>query len=100
VPNLDDDMDELLRIICTQIVAPQPAPPMPDEGARSRDRLDADDAGSSAAGVAAESLTVPIGDGEMNLGNWDGVVLLDARGPRVCAVDVTLMGATTASRST
>lgn len=91
-PDLDEDMDDLLRIIRTHLAAPHTPSPVPDEGAGSRDRLDVDDSGYPAAGVVAESITVSIRDGGMNLGSWDGVVLLDARGPRACAVDVTLMG--------
>jgi thiamine phosphate synthase YjbQ (UPF0047 family) len=92
VPDLDDDMDDLLRRIHTHLAAPQPASPVSDEDAGSRDRLDVDDSDQAAAGVVADSITVSIRDGEMNLGSWDGVVLLDARGPRACAVDVTLIG--------
>lgn len=87
-PDLDEDEDDLLRIIRTHLVAAASA--APDEG--SKDRLDVDDSGYPAAGVVANSLTLSIRDGGMNLGTWDAVMLLDARGPRACAVDVTLMG--------
>ena len=96
-PDLDEDVDDLLRIIRTHLAAPPAAPGAPEERAGSpagsRDRLDVDDSGYPAAGVVAESITLSIRDGNMNLGSWDAVVLLDARGPRACAVDITLMGA-------
>ncbi|MDH4037661.1 MAG: YjbQ family protein [Candidatus Krumholzibacteria bacterium] len=88
-PDLDDDMDDLLRIVRTHLATPAPSAPT-DE---NRDRLDVDDSGYPAAGVVADSITLTIRDGGMNLGSWDGVILLDARGPRPCPVDVTLMGA-------
>lgn len=91
-PDLDEDMDDMLRIIRTHLAERVPEPAVPEESAGSRDRLDIDDSGYPAAGVVAESITLSIRDGAMNLGSWDSVVLLDARGPRLCPVDITLMG--------
>jgi thiamine phosphate synthase YjbQ (UPF0047 family) len=88
-PDLDEDMDDLLRIVRTHLAAPSPEATAVEE---SRDRLDVDDSGYPAGGVVADTITLTIRDGAMNLGSWDGVILLDARGPRVCPVDVTLMG--------
>jgi thiamine phosphate synthase YjbQ (UPF0047 family) len=88
-PDLDEDMDDLLRIVQRHLTTRAPEAGPPDE---SRDRLDVDDSGYPAGGVVADSITLTIRDGGMNLGSWDGVILLDARGPRVCPVDVTLMG--------
>lgn len=89
-PELDEDVDDLLRIVCTHLAAPSPEPGA--EAASARDRLDVDDSGYPAAGIVADTLALSIRDGGMNLGSWESVVLLDARGPRVCPLDVTLMG--------
>ncbi len=86
-PDLDEDVDDLLRIVRTHL-----APGLPG-AVESGDRVDVDDSGYPAAGVVADSLTVSIRAGGMNLGSWDGIVLLDARGPRTCPLDVTLAGA-------
>ena len=91
--DIDDDVDDLLRIVRTHLAAPPAAVGAPEEASGSKDRLDVDDSGYPTAGVLADSMTLSIRDGGMNLGSWDAVVLLDAQGPRACSVDVTLMGA-------
>jgi len=91
-PDLDEDVDDLLRIVRTHLAVAPPPPRETPSTPASHDRLDVDDSGYPAAGVVAETLTLSIRDGGMNLGGWESVVLLDARGPRVCPVDVTLMG--------
>lgn len=90
---LDEDVDNLLRVVRTHLSAPSPDRGTVDESLGSIDRLDVDDSGYPSGGVVADSITVSVRDGGMNLGSWDAVVLLDSRGPRACAVDVTLMGA-------
>lgn len=91
-PDLDEDVDDLLRIVRTHLAAaPAPAPETPAIPG-THDRLDVDDSGYPAAGIVADTLTVSIRDGGMNLGSWESVVLLDSRGPRACPLDVTLMG--------
>lgn len=90
-PELDEDVDDLLRIVRTHLAPPAPEPPTDPAG--SRDRLDVDDSGYPAAGIVADTLNLSIRDGGINLGTWESVVLLDARGPRACPLDVTLMGA-------
>ncbi len=90
---LDEDVDNLLRVVRTHLSAPSTDRGNMDDVTGPIDRLDVDDSGYPSGGVVADSITLAIRDGGMNLGSWDAVVLLDSRGPRVCAVDVTLMGA-------
>ena len=90
---LDEDVDNLLRVVRTHLSAPSADRGTMEDVTGPIDRLDVDDSGYPTGGVVADSITLSIRDGGMNLGSWDAVVLLDSRGPRVCAVDVTLMGA-------
>jgi thiamine phosphate synthase YjbQ (UPF0047 family) len=46
----------------------------------------------SAPGVAASSLTIPLLDGQIYLGPWSNVLLRDRRGPRLAALEVTIVG--------
>jgi thiamine phosphate synthase YjbQ (UPF0047 family) len=92
---LDDDVDDLLRLAWAQLSAPASTPK--DEfdettGPESSDRVDIEEAGYVPAGVLADCVSVPVRDGAMGLGNWEAVVLLDARGPAVRPIDVTVMG--------
>jgi thiamine phosphate synthase YjbQ (UPF0047 family) len=89
-PDLDEDVDDLLRTVRTHLVAARPTEGAPDEV--SNDRLDIDDSGYPAAAVVADSITLSLRDGGMDIGSWESVILLDGRGPRSCALDITLMG--------
>ena len=99
--DLDEDVDDLLRIVRTHLAVPpdEPSPPVGVSGSggspgsqASQDRLDVDDSGYPTAGIVADTLSLSIREGSMNLGSWESVVLLDGRGPRMCPLDVTLMG--------
>ncbi len=92
---LDEDVDDLLRLAWTHLGGP---PTDPIEGAddpsspERPDRMDTEGGGYAPAGVLAECISLPVRDGAMGLGTWEAVVLLDAKGPAVRAVDVTVMG--------
>jgi len=94
--SLDDDVDDLLRLARTHLSGAAPgANDEPDEsGAADRsDRIDLESGGYSPAGVLADSVSLPVREGAINLGTWEAIVLLDAKGPAVRAIDVTLIGA-------
>jgi thiamine phosphate synthase YjbQ (UPF0047 family) len=92
---LDEDVDDLLRLAWTHLSGPAldrseneedfVAPERPD-------RIDVDGAGYAPAGVLADSVSFPVRDGAVALGTWEAIVLLDARGPAVRPVDVTVIG--------
>jgi len=44
------------------------------------------------AGVLADCVSFPVRGGAVALGSWEAIVLLDARGPAVRPVDVTVIG--------
>ncbi len=91
-PDLDDGVDDLLRIVRSYLSAP--APHGEAEGAvPARDRVDVDEGGYISAGVLADCLSMSVRDGQLSLGSWDAIVLLDALGPVQRPVDVTLIGA-------
>ncbi|HEX5131839.1 MAG TPA: YjbQ family protein [Candidatus Krumholzibacteria bacterium] len=89
---LDDDVDDLLRIVRTHLAHRDTGGPGEPLAPPSIDRLDVDDSGYPAGGVIADSITVSIRDGAIHVGTWEAVVLLDACGPRAVALDVTLIG--------
>jgi thiamine phosphate synthase YjbQ (UPF0047 family) len=90
-PELDEDVDDLFRIVRAHLSAPREEAPVAEPA--SRDRLDVDDSGYPASGVLADSITVSVREGAMNLGTWEAVVVLDGDGPRTIPLDVTLVGA-------
>jgi thiamine phosphate synthase YjbQ (UPF0047 family) len=44
-------------------------------------------------GVLADCLSLAVGAGSIEMGNWEAIVFIDTAGPEVRAVEVTLMGA-------
>ncbi|HEX6792091.1 MAG TPA: YjbQ family protein [Candidatus Krumholzibacteria bacterium] len=91
-PDLDDAFDDLLRLV--QETAPSPG------GHGIDDRADVDTTGIVPPGVLADSLSFAVRDGAPELGSWDAIVLVDARGPARRAIEVTVMGGTRASAKT
>ncbi len=88
---LDEDVDDLLRLarsFLTDATRDDDDPLVLER----RDRLEADAAGYTPAGVLADCLSLPVRDGVVGLGTWEAIVLLDARGPAQRAIDVTVMG--------
>jgi hypothetical protein len=96
--NLDEDVDDLLRLARTHLSGFAPgAGEESDEStvADRSDRIDIEGGGYTPAGVLADSVSLPVRDGAINLGTWEAIVLLDAKGPAVRAIDVTIMGPST-----
>jgi len=92
---LDEDVDDLLRLAWSHLTVATPEPVDSDDetGASERpDRVDAEGGGYIPAGVLADCVSLPVRDGAVSLGTWEAVVLLDARGPAVRPIDVTVMG--------
>lgn len=88
---LDEDVDDLLRLARSFLVEATRDDDDPLVLER-RDRMEADAAGYTPAGVLADCLSLPVRDGVVGLGTWEAIVLLDARGPAQRAIDVTVMG--------
>jgi len=88
---LDEDVDDLLRLARSFLVEATRDDDDPLVLER-RDRMEADAAGYTPAGVLADCLSLPVRDGVVGLGTWEAIVLLDARGPAHRAIDVTVMG--------
>jgi thiamine phosphate synthase YjbQ (UPF0047 family) len=90
---LDEDVDDLLRLAWTHLAGrpSDPADGTEEPGERS-DRVDTEGAGYAPAGVLAECISLPVREGAVGLGTWEAVVLLDARGPAIRPIDVTVMG--------
>lgn len=94
--DLDEDVDDLLRLAWTHLGLPLSGPSETgDEPAapEASDRVDGEGAGYMPAGVLADCVSLAVREGALNLGTWEAVVLLDARGPAARAIDVTVMGA-------
>ena len=95
--NLDEDVDDLLRLARTHLSGFAPGAGEENEAspvAGRSDRIDFE-GGYTPAGVLADSVSLPVRDGAINLGTWEAIVLLDAKGPAVRAIDVTVMGPST-----
>ncbi len=88
---LDEDVDDLLRLARTHLAASTESPD-PEEGGERPDRVEADGGGYTPAGVLADSVSLPVREGAVGLGTWEAIVLLDARGPALRPIDVTVMG--------
>jgi thiamine phosphate synthase YjbQ (UPF0047 family) len=93
-PDLDDAFDDLLRLARSQRGALGPSDPFPAavETGATADRSGSEPVLQVAPGVLADCLSLAVTGGEVQIGNWDAIVLIDTDGPRVCAIDVTLMG--------
>jgi thiamine phosphate synthase YjbQ (UPF0047 family) len=90
--NLDDDMEDLLRLGRRHLPPSAATSPRPRAPVARADRADVEEPGYSPAGIMAYCLSLAIRQGGLHLGNWDAVVLIDAAGPRRHPVDVILMG--------
>lgn len=93
--DLDQDVDDLLRLARTHLSGPGAGTGhATDEptAASPLDRIDLEGGGYTPAGVLADSVSLPVRDGAINLGTWEAIVLLDAKGPALRAIDVTIMG--------
>ena len=55
---------------------------MPDEGDYRHDRIDDNAHAHLVAGIIGASVQVPYADGELSLGRWQRVLLLELDGPR------------------
>jgi thiamine phosphate synthase YjbQ (UPF0047 family) len=96
--DLDEDVDDLLRLARTQLSgAPAPDDRSGDDfgSAERSDRIDVDGGGYAPAGILADTISLPVREGAVGLGSWDAIVLLDAKGPAVRAIDVTIIGPST-----
>ncbi|MEF8780650.1 MAG: secondary thiamine-phosphate synthase enzyme YjbQ [Haloferacaceae archaeon] len=62
---------------------------VPDEG-WSHDRIDDNADAHLRAMLLGESVTVPVRDGELALGTWQAVLLVECDGPRSRTVDVVV----------
>lgn len=96
-PDLDDAFDDLLRLIheagAQQAAGLASAQPLSD-------RADTDVVSNAAPGFFAESISFAVRDGVPDLGSWDAVVLVDAKGPALRAIELTVMGSARTSAKT
>ncbi len=60
---------------------------VPDEGWQ-HDRLDGNADAHLRATLLGESVTVPVSAGELDLGRWQAVLLVECDGPRTRSIDV------------
>ncbi|OVE85920.1 secondary thiamine-phosphate synthase enzyme YjbQ [Natronolimnobius baerhuensis] len=64
---------------------------VPDEG-HAHDRLDGNADSHLRAALVGPDATIPVRDGELALGTWQSVFLLECDGPRTRTVSVTTVG--------
>ncbi|EMA29416.1 secondary thiamine-phosphate synthase enzyme YjbQ [Halobiforma nitratireducens] len=64
---------------------------VPDDG-HSHDQLDGNADSHLRATVFGPSVTVPIRDGDLGLGTWQSILLVECDGPRTRTVSVTTVG--------
>ncbi len=62
---------------------------VPDEG-WAHDALDGNADSHVRAMLVGESVTVPVSDGELQVGRWQSVLLVECDGPRTRTVDVVV----------
>jgi thiamine phosphate synthase YjbQ (UPF0047 family) len=96
--SLDDDVDDLLRLARTHLRGPAPGAgeEIDEPATRDRsDRIDLEGGGYTPAGVLADTVSLPVRDGAVNLGTWEAIVLLDAKGPATRVIEVTIVGPST-----
>lgn len=97
-PELDEAFDDLMRLLraaggTRESIASR------DELTAS-DRADVDTSGASAPGFLAESLSLAVREGALELGNWEAILLVDGGGPARRAIEVTVMGSAPSSTNT
>jgi secondary thiamine-phosphate synthase enzyme len=69
---------------------------VPDSG-WDHDRIDDNADSHLRAGVLGPSVSVPVADGELALGTWQSVILVECDGPRTREVVVEVAGSATGS---
>jgi secondary thiamine-phosphate synthase enzyme len=82
-PGLKDDIGRLARHLL------DPAEP---EGGFRHDRVDDNARAHLFASLVGPSVSVPVKDGGLLLGTWQGVLLVEADGPRTRRLDMTFLG--------
>ena len=65
---------------------------VPEEGGYRHDRLDGNAAAHLRASLAGSSVTVPVSDGDLDLGTWQSIILLEFDGPRTRRLEVVVQG--------
>ncbi|MXV64307.1 YjbQ family protein [Natronorubrum sp. JWXQ-INN-674] len=78
-PRLRGDLESFLRDL------------VPDEG-HAHDQLDGNADSHLRAALIGPDVTIPIADGELALGTWQSVFLVECDGPRTRTVVVTVAG--------
>ncbi|PCR89780.1 secondary thiamine-phosphate synthase enzyme YjbQ [Natrinema ejinorense] len=78
-PRLRGDFESFLRDV------------VPDEG-HAHDELDGNADSHLRASLVGPDVTVPVADGELALGTWQSVLLVECDGPRTRTVSVTTVG--------
>ncbi|PGF14699.1 hypothetical protein CP556_00245 [Natrinema sp. CBA1119] len=78
-PRLRGDLESFLRDL------------VPDEG-HAHDKLDGNADSHLRAALIGPDVTVPVEDGELALGTWQSVLLVECDGPRTRTVSVTTVG--------
>jgi len=88
--SLSDEVDErytdLLQVTRQLLVTPNKSASPRD------DRVDEVAMGATLAAFSAHSITLPVRSGELALGSWEAVLLLESRGPSSRQLDVTVLG--------
>ncbi|HKW13202.1 MAG TPA: YjbQ family protein [Candidatus Krumholzibacteria bacterium] len=93
-PELDDAFDDLMRLV-READALQ-AEALRREPATDADRADVDTSGPAPPGFLAETLSFAVREGAPELGSWESILLVDGGGPARRAIEVTVMGSTSA----
>ncbi|MDF9746482.1 secondary thiamine-phosphate synthase enzyme YjbQ [Natrinema salsiterrestre] len=78
-PRLRGDLESFLRDL------------VPDEG-HAHDQLDGNADSHLRAALIGPDVTIPIDDGELALGTWQSVLLVECDGPRTRTLSVTTVG--------
>jgi secondary thiamine-phosphate synthase enzyme len=63
---------------------------LPDEN-YEHDAIDDNALAHLQATVLGESVTIPVGEGELDLGNWQSVLFVECDGPRTRRVSITVI---------
>jgi thiamine phosphate synthase YjbQ (UPF0047 family) len=93
-PELDEAFDDLMRLV--READAMHAEALRREPAVDSDRADVDTAGPAPPGFLAETLSFAVREGAPELGSWEAILLVDGGGPARRAVEVTVMGSTSA----
>lgn len=66
---------------------------VPRDGGYEHDRIDDNADAHLRAMLLGESVSIPVRDGELDLGTWQSVLLVECDGPRTRRLDVTVTSA-------